>query len=572
MARLNLIQTGGGGGTSGTLPLTIAEVAHNWLDSYNSTTGLFTQSQPAAADIAVGTFVTGMTFVAPVLGTPASGTLTSCIGLPAAAIVAGTMATGMTLVAPLLGTPASGVLSSCTGYPWSSLANAEAALTLANGTNATTFNQTSAVAWTYANTTPTVTGAITTLAISSVSTTTGVTTYTIATETGAGSNGWVGASIIVSGFTSPDTGNNGTFTVTASTTTTVVVTNASGTSGHAGTGVMKSSAVVGSPIINLSGTINSGTAGTLNSIADTWTVQSVPASVVPNPVSVLTFGHSGSTGYTQIQFPTPTSGGTSGIPQICSAVASTIGIVVAPSTNQCLQTVATSGARYVLQHYAGTATVFQIYADDSNAVCQVANQLSAGTLNLGGGSAVVGTASIAAVSLGSTGAWATTGAGPYIGVNMGSKAYAGNISNVSMQLNWAPTAGAGNFYAALISPTINQSSTASGSYTALRIAVTETALLGSSNKLIDCYAGSAGTTEVFAVDNSGKVTEYAGTATVSQGIPSEIATVDLTAQSGAIAATNITASAPATGMYRVSWSADITTAGTTSVLGGTAGF
>src|SRR5208337_5598551 len=102
MARLNLIQTGGGGGTSGTLPLTIAEVAHNWLDSYNSTTGLFTQSQPAAADIAVGTFVTGMTFVAPVLGTPASGTLTSCTGLPAAAIVAGTMATGMTLVAPLL--------------------------------------------------------------------------------------------------------------------------------------------------------------------------------------------------------------------------------------------------------------------------------------------------------------------------------------------------------------------------------------------------------------------------------------------------------------------------------------
>src|SRR5208337_1242587 len=115
------------------------------------------------------------------------------------------------------------------------------------------------------------------------------------------------------------------------------------------------------------------------------------------------------------------SGATSGIPQICSAVASTIGIIVAPSASSCLQTVATSGARYVLQHYAGTATVFQIYADDSNAVCQVANQLSAGTLNLGGGSAVVGTAGIAAVSLGSTGAWATTGAGPYIGVNMGSK-------------------------------------------------------------------------------------------------------------------------------------------------------
>ena len=118
--------------------------------------------------------------------------------------------------------------------------------------------------------------------------------------------------------------------------------------------------------------------------------------------------------------------------------------------------------------------------------------------------------------------------------------------------------------------TVIQQST--GAYTALRIAVTETALAPVSHKMIDCFAGASGTTEVFAVDNTGKATVYGATALVSQGIPSEIVTVDLVTQSAAIGATNITASAPATGMYRVAWSATITTAGTTSVLGGTNGF
>lgn len=55
--------------------------------------------------------------------------------------------------------------------------------------------------------------------------------------------------------------------------------------------------------------------------------------------------------------------------------------------------------------------------------------------------------------------------------------------------------------------TVLQQST--GNYTALKIAVTETALQPSgSNKLIDCYAGSAGTTEVFSVDNAGNEVSY----------------------------------------------------------------
>ena len=83
----------------------------------------------------------------PVLGTPASGTLTNCTGLPVATGVAGlgagvatalatpsslnlatavsdetgtgalVMATSPTLVTPILGTPTSGILTNCTGLP-----------------------------------------------------------------------------------------------------------------------------------------------------------------------------------------------------------------------------------------------------------------------------------------------------------------------------------------------------------------------------------------------------------------------------------------------------------------------
>lgn len=67
-------------------------------------------------------------------------------------------------------------------------------------------------------------------------------------------------------------------------------------------------------------------------------------------------------------------------------------------------------------------------------------------------------------------------------------------------------------------------------------------------------------------------TSYNGVSLVSKGLPSEIAKVDLTAQATALGPTTLI-SAPGAGMYRVSYSAKITTPATTSsTLGGANGF
>lgn len=90
----------------------------------------------------------------------------------------------------------------------------------------------------------------------------------------------------------------------------------------------------------------------------------------------------------------------------------------------------------------------------------------------------------------------------------------------------------------------------------------------------DIYAPGSNSVKNVSIDSTGKITNYKGIATVSNGLPAEYAVSDLTAQAAAIAATTIYAvPASGQGMYRISWSADITTAdAVSSTLGGTNGF
>jgi len=70
-------------------------------------------------------------------------------------------------------------------------------------------------------------------------------------------------------------------------------------------------------------------------------------------------------------------------------------------------------------------------------------------------------------------------------------------------MGFAPTSGSANFYSLGVLSTINQTSTSSGNYEAVHIAITETSLKGSTNYLINALAGSSAATQEFYVDNKG---------------------------------------------------------------------
>jgi hypothetical protein len=308
---------------------------------------------------------------------------------------------------------------------WSALGNAAANLTLANAAFTTTFNQTSAVAWLWANTT----------------------------------------------------------------TGTALTTNAS-------------------PLLEVAANYWTGSA----SAADVWTIGTSLA-VGTNGASALVLSHSGSTGSVALRLPTPVTN----TPHLIGNNGASLGVVVAPATSIGFLIIgASTGQNSAMRWNAGvTGTIaFSGDYDDTNKACYlgVGNSASYQSLYLGisnnVGAQAKTTTTIPSVIVGCTTSTVGMGAtsGTQTGVSLGALA-AENGGRGGLLFN--PASGTANFIATRIVATINQTGSASGSYTALNIMAVETALLGTSNKLIDCYAGTTGTTEVFAVDNKGHISSVA---------------------------------------------------------------
>lgn len=145
-----------------------------------------------------------------------------------------------------------------------------------------------------------------------------------------------------------------------------------------------------------------------------------------------------------------------------------------------------------------------------------------------GGAMVYGVNGVAYWLLDSTGAWFPNSSGSY---DLGSAAKRVN----NLYVNTIPAG------ATLTSPTINTPTISTPTV--------------------------SGVTSLASATLSGLVTTYNGVALVSGGVPSEVATVDLTAQTAAVGTTTLYA-VPVAGQFRVNWNAKVTTAaGTSSTLG-----
>lgn len=83
---------------------------------------------------------------------------------------------------------------------------------------------------------------------------------------------------------------------------------------------------------------------------------------------------------------------------------------------------------------------------------------------------------------------------------------------------------------------------------------------------------SVGGTIKFALDTNGKISEYRDETTAGNGVPSILANIALTGQSGNIAATNLVASTAAAGMYRATFHYCTTTTGNAVTITGSVNY
>src|ERR1039458_4839004 len=164
-------------------------------------------------------------------------------------------------------------------------------------------------------------------------------TYTSLTTSGQITAFAVGMVVTLTGFSAPDTGNNGTFVITGIGAGTFTVVNASGTSGHAGT-----------PVITKQTTVPSSTY--VNSI---WVAQDAAAGTQPIYVKMW-YGYS--TTVVRIQV-TPGSG-SNGTGTISNAGTSTPWQITYLDTNE--------GATAYASYFSGDSGSFRMYLWQSGSV------------------------------------------------------------------------------------------------------------------------------------------------------------------------------------------------------------
>jgi hypothetical protein len=304
------------------------------------------------------------------------------------------------------------------------------------------------------------------------------------------------------------------------------------------TGISNSSSLV------LSGSYES--ASTPTYAQDSWTLQNVIGTGV-NGSAYLTLSHSGTSGPNGLAVAAITTSAGTSAPIVTGGIAfsgtlatgasslasfgainsSTFGFYPSSSTstNQALTLNFATNAATTNNQTSWTMSFTP--NNGNNAMFSLSAQLNVNGQNLvlaaGMGTSTVAPGILLGGNGGNNSKDFSATSGTQVAVSVGGMAGQGRVQ-------FTPASGSANFVGLQVAPIINQTGSASGSYTALKLSVTETALLGSSNKLIDCFAGSAGTTEVFAVDNTGKVifptttnTATSATAGSNGAVPAQVA-------------------------------------------------
>lgn len=443
------------------------------------------------------------------------------------------------------------VIGAAGSVNWNSINSATGNMSVNNAAFTTSFNQTSAVNWLWANTTAATASTVASspilqlqgtiftagasaadtwsiqnvetavsFAISNIIETAG----NVVTLTTAANTFGAGQTVTLTGLTTGTWLNGQTVVITSTSATTIVFTDPTAhglQATHAETGTVTLVAV---------------------------SKLSFTHSGAPGAMLVLPTGSGGSGGYTGIN---GTAMGWGGIGTVDGDCFGYIG-----------------GGTWAFQHVNSNSSSLQFYgASTLVGLIQWSNNTSPTGLQ------ILGQTANQPVMIAGNFTTGTTTAVVYIGSrnNMAGISGVQNILNIGSASNagtvtFNPASGTAAFQVAKISATVNQTGTASGSYTGLLVSMIETALLGTTNRLLDLQAGTLGTTTQFAVSNTGKVTVYNGVATAGLGQPAEFAQTVSTAQvanlNAGAALTLLTA--PATGLYRVVIYSIITQAATTS--------